>query len=269
VPLRIRVQGLEGLTLISPNEPTFDELVRPILGRVADIGLQLKPLLVVLANESPKTVVAFSITWRVIYRSGQTSTFRNLASFPDVVCGDLLVSRHPPGVPPGTLRVEANGLVIHTWSQTDEYSDQFLPQFVDEKDRTLANAVDLSIELGAAIFDDGTLIGPDEGSWVRDNFSQYVTAKKDWYRGIIAALDEGRTVAEAYEPLDEFTAARIDLVRSGRLRLLEDRDAWKQQAAADVHSWRTKYSEAEIPRLLKENIRLEPFVIHRRDTERG
>lgn len=268
MPPRIRVQGLEGLTRIPPNEPTFDELVRPILGRVANIGLQLKPLLVVLSNESPKTVVAFSMTWRVIYRSGQESTFRNLASFPDVVCGDLLVSRHPPGVPPGTLRVEANGLVIHTWGQTDEYYDQFLPQFVDEKDRMLANAVDLSIELSAAIFDDGTLIGPDEGSWVRDNFAQYVRAKQDWYRVIVTALDQGRTLADAYKPLDEFTAARIDRLRSGRLRLSEDQsDTWKQQGAADVNSWRRKYPEAEIPRLLKEKIRLEPFVIHRHGSD--
>jgi hypothetical protein len=40
--------------------------------------------------------------------------------------------------------------------------------------------------------------------------------------------------------------------------------AWKQQGAADVYSWRAKYPEAEIPHSLEENIRVDPFVVHRR-----
>lgn len=82
--------------------------------------------------------------------------------------------------------------------------DLFLPQFFDQNDRLLASATDLRIELNAAIFEDGTLVGADDESWLRETFSTAVEAKQDWYRGIIAALDAGHSVAEAFEPLDRF-----------------------------------------------------------------
>jgi hypothetical protein len=77
VALTIHVSGLDGLAITSPISPEFDELARPLIGRVADIGLQLKPLLVIVTNESAKTVVSFSNTWRVTHSDGRVSTFRD------------------------------------------------------------------------------------------------------------------------------------------------------------------------------------------------
>ena len=48
----------------------------------------------------------------------------------------------------GQRRIEAYGLVIHGWSQWDQYFDQFLGQFVEQKEALLANAVDLPTEAG-------------------------------------------------------------------------------------------------------------------------
>src|SRR5262245_19308254 len=93
----IHVRSLDGLALVSPIDPAFDDLATQLLGRIATLGLQLKPFLVILRNETSQTVVSYSITWRVTHTSGKVSTFR-----------------------------------------LDEYFDQFLPQFVDQKDRTLA-----------------------------------------------------------------------------------------------------------------------------------
>lgn len=265
--LAVNVRGLDGLTLISPIDAAFDDIARPMLGRIADLGLQLKPFLVILANDTTQTLVAFSITWRVAHKSGRSTTSRNLASFPHVVTGDALISPHPPGVAPGARRLEANGVVIHGWGDLDEYFDQFLPQFVKEKDQTLANAVTLQIDLDAAVFDDGTLIGPDEESWVADNFGEYVRAKQEWYRGIIDALDAGQTVGEAFSPIEQFSNEISRQLQSGRPPNQDNPLAmWKQQAAADVRRWQRKYSEDEIPQLLKQHIRLEPFVIRPRDT---
>src|SRR2546422_1006369 len=99
--LTIHVSGLDGLAITSPVSPDFADLARPLIGRVADIGLQLKPLLVVVTNESAKTVVSFSKTWRVIYPDGRVSEYRDHTSFPHAVCGDVLVSDHAPGMAPG------------------------------------------------------------------------------------------------------------------------------------------------------------------------
>src|SRR5262245_24006290 len=110
MPLTILVSGLEGLSIASPTNSDFDELARPLIGRVADIGLQLKPLLCIVTNVSSKTVVSFSKTWRVTYPGGRIHEHRDHASFPHVICGDALDSKDPLGLPPGARRVEAKGL---------------------------------------------------------------------------------------------------------------------------------------------------------------
>ena len=215
--LTIEVSGLDGLVITSPVSPEFDELARPLIGRVADIGLQLKPLLIVVTNESAKTVVAFSRTWRVTY-PGRLHEYRDHTSFPEAVCGDVLVSDRPASMQPGGRRVEAKGLVIQGWGEGPggEYYDQFLPQFVVEKNQMLKNATELRIELNAAIFGDGTLVGPDDDSWLSDLFSSYVSTKQYWYRTIIAALDAGASVPEAFQPLDQFMKDSRDRMRSSR-----------------------------------------------------
>jgi hypothetical protein len=169
--LSVRVSGLDayGVELFSPTRPEFDEFARPLLGeRIANVGLRLKPMLAIVSNENVRTIVSLSLIWHVIHRDGTTGRYWSHTSFPDVICGD--VSHDPAGLQTGQRRIEAYGLVIHGWSQWDEYFDQFLGQFVEQKDALLADAVDLHIELNAVIFADGTLIGADDESALRDLF---------------------------------------------------------------------------------------------------
>ena len=265
--LSIRVTGLDafGVKLLSPTQPEFDEFARPLLGeRIADVGLRLKPMLVIVSNENVRTVVSLSLVWRVTHRDGRTTQFWGHTSFPEVICGDILLSHNPVGLETGQRRIEANGLVIHGWGYGDEYYDQFLGQFVDEKDTLLAHAVDLHIELNAVIFADGTLVGPDDQSALTDLFSTYVQAKQDWYRSIIAALDAGQSVAESFAPVERFLADATNRMRAGNQVMREkSADLWKRQAAADARRWRRRYADGDIRRLLKQEIRLDPFTICR------
>jgi hypothetical protein len=263
----IRVDGLDayGIELLSPTRPEFDELARPLLGeRIADLGLRLKPMLVIVSNENVRTVVSLSLVWNVTHRSGRTTQFWGHTSFPNVICGDIVLSDHPTGLGTGQRRIEANGLVIHGWGHQNEYFDQFLGQFVDQKDTLLANAVDLHIELNAVIFADGLLIGADDHSTLRDLFSTYVQAKQDWYRGIIEALDAGQSVAESFAPVERFLADVTNRMHAGnQLADEEPADMWIHQGAAEARRWRRRYPDKDIPRLLKEAIRLDPFTIRR------
>lgn len=266
--LSIRVTGLDadGITLISPTRPEFDDVARPLLGeRIADLGLQLKPMLVIVSNDSPQAVVSFSLVWHVTHHDGRTSWFWGHASFPEAICGDAAISHGSSGLLPGQRRIEANGVVIHGWGYLDEYFDQFLGQFVDQKDALLSKAVDLHIDLNAAILADGTLLGGDDQSTLTDLFSTYVQAKQDWYRGIIEALDAGRSVAESFAPVERFLADARDRIRV-RERLAHESHAelWRHQAAAEARSWRRRFVDEDIPHLLKQSIRLEPFTIRRR-----
>jgi hypothetical protein len=59
---------------ILPTDPHFDKLARPLIGeRVADIVLKLKPMLVIVANDSNHTIASLSIVWTLRYQNGRTS----------------------------------------------------------------------------------------------------------------------------------------------------------------------------------------------------
>src|SRR5579872_103489 len=83
--LSIEVSGFDadGVVLIPPTAPDFDALARPMVGRVADVALQLKPMLVILANRSARRIVAFSKAWRIQYADGRTLNSRDEQLFPE------------------------------------------------------------------------------------------------------------------------------------------------------------------------------------------
>lgn len=264
--VRIRITDFEedGIRIMPPTHPGFDDLARPLIGRVADIGLQLKPMLAIVSNESPRTVVSYSKRWTARYTGGRTSSIRSHTSFPETVCGDVLIARDPDAFPPGARRIETASLVIQGYAQSEPYYDQFLDQFIVEKDRMLAHAESLSIELEAVIFSDGTLVGPDPDGWLGDLFSRCVAEKQAWYREILSRLNAGASVEEAYEPIRAFQEERQAYMRSRQPGGHRDLQLWKTQAAADTQRWRRNCTDEELPHLLKAAIRLEPFALRRK-----
>jgi len=249
--------------LIPPTAAGFDALARPLIGRVADIGLKLKPMLAIVANESPHTVVSYSKTWTARYDGGRTSVIRSHTSFPQHVCGDGLIAQNPEALPPGAKRVETASLVIQAYAQSEPYYDQFLGQFIDEKRRMLANAEELLIELETVIFADGALIGSDRDAWLSRLFSESIVEKQRWYREILTRLDAGASIDEAYAPIRAFQEQRRLRMHSGRPPDHSDVQLWKTQAAADAQRWRRKFTDDQLPQLLRSSIRLEPFLIRR------
>jgi hypothetical protein len=266
--LVLRVDGLDadGVKLISPANPQFDELARPLMSeRIAHVGLQLNPMLVIVSNESSQTIVSLSLVWRIAHEGGRTTRVWCHTSFPKTVCGDLLIGHHCEAIHPGQRHLEASGLVIHGYGSSGEYDDQFLTQFVDEKNARLAGAVELHIDLNAVIFADGTLVGADDGSKLADLFSTYVRAKQEWYRGVIEALDAGRSIEEAFSAIRAFLDDQSRERHAGKMtsHARDPHAIWKRQAAGEAAGWRRKFKDEEIPELLRAAIRLEPFVIRR------
>jgi len=118
--------------------------------------------------------------------------------------------------------------------------------------------------VNAAIFADGTLVGPDEESWLEQLFSSCIAAKQRWYGEVIAALDEGASVQDAFAPVERFVREASEQRRSGHRRLSDTfADIWTEIAAQDAARWQHQHAKDDIPRLLR-TIRLEPFVIRRR-----
>ena len=254
--LSVETSALDGVDLISPTSARFDDLARPLIGeRVAGTALQLKPLAVIVANRTSRTIVSLSLVWRVLDRRGRPHRNWQHASFPEVVCGDAR-RRHEPGLVPGGLRVEAHGLVIHGWSGAEEYYDQYLGQFVDERNRLLRRARALQIELNAVIFADGTLIGPDDDSMLTDLFSAYVRAKQECYRGLLRAIATGQPLEGAFAAVRALIPQR-DWSGPGYEEL------WPTQALAEAHEWIRAHGRDDPGGLIERNINFDPFVIRR------
>ncbi len=92
--------------------------------------------------------------------------------------------------------------------------------------------------------------------------------KQEWYRGIIEVLDAGQSVVEAFGPVERFLADLTNRMRAGKFSHREQpTDLWTQQAAGEATGWRRRYTDEEIPHLLRQSIRLEPFIIRRRSID--
>jgi len=119
--LAISIKAFEdaGITLIPPTVADFDALAAPLIGRVAPIGLKLKPMLAIVSNDSADVVVSYSKTWTVRYAGGRTNTIPSHTNFPDVVCGDTSIGpeRDRHALPPGAKRVETANVVIHGYAE--------------------------------------------------------------------------------------------------------------------------------------------------------
>src|SRR2546423_11819948 len=77
LPIDVRGFEADGVKVIPPTAPEFDDLARPLIGeRVADTVLQLKPMLVIVSNESPQTIVSYSKVWRIADPQAPTPTTR-------------------------------------------------------------------------------------------------------------------------------------------------------------------------------------------------
>ena len=64
---------------------------------------------------------------------------------------------------------------------------------------------------------------------------------RDWYRGIIEALDAGQSVAESFAPVERFLADATNRIRAGNQFMGEKpADLWTGQAAADASHWRRR-----------------------------
>jgi len=64
--------------------------------------------------------------------------------------------------------------------------------------------------------------------------------------------------------VERFLADATNRMRAGN-RFVREKpaDLWTRQAAAEAGRWRRRYADRDIPPLLKQAIRLDPFLIRR------
>jgi hypothetical protein len=257
--LSIEVNGLDAVGIISPASSEFDTLATNLLGHLAERALRLKPYLAIVWNKSPRTIVAFTSEWVSFpNENGATTTARSHVKFPDAVCGPALGRSVQQGIPPDGQMVISVACSVERES-LESGDGEWLHQFVQEKERQLANVSDLHIGLDAVIFDDGLLVGPDSTGLAKA-FGVHVDAKQEIYRTLASRLRECNSE-------DFFAPVRAMLINPRELGPQALRDAAvreRNSAAAEVIGWQRRTLLEPL-----RTVRQEPFVIRREksDTE--
>ena len=248
-PISIEDFAAEGVTLTPATDGDFDARAQAILGGQASPVLEVKPLLAIVANRNPRTVVAYTVAWTVTRRNQSSETTRTQFKFPDAVAGTgnglaLLQGRE---IRPGEQRLVGMGFEVWPVEYVDSYRD-----YGSRNAELLGDVISLHIALDAVIFDDGSLLGPDE-SRLAEHFIAYVRAKQLRYRALVVGLETGNLGDDVFAPL------RQALVASQEANSMDPLGVYDRLSAADV----LKLHDRIVLEVFRRAMRREPFSIWR------
>jgi hypothetical protein len=260
MPPSIHVEDwkIEGIALVPPDDQEFDSLVGSLFkGNAAEL-LKLKPFLTIISNRSPRTIVAYTLYWK-IKQPNESRVSRSQYKYPDAV-GSPMPARGNE-IHSGEQKIVAMNIEINCGRWDGEATDEFyLRQFVDWFVE-YADASDVHIGFDAVIFQDGEMIGPDQ-SRLGDHFAAYVAAKQGFYRSLVQSLDSGQSMDQAFGPIEAAIAANTANPRLDSTNLPV---MWQTVAALEVLAWRRRYGDAALPDILRRALWEEQFVIRKRD----
>jgi hypothetical protein len=212
--MHVRVKDLPEahIRLIGPGNPDLDQFLnfalhglenpsQPTLSPAQEMNVEpLKPVMVVLANNSDAAIVAYSLVFSGQDALGQPLRMPTWHIQPYALRhGDTLgYDRKQPGgvIPPKRRKIvtpfgafdEQTGITI--FSNAQDAAD-FLAQFQGGK---------VEIELDAVILDDGSVIGPDTSDLV-DSFTAALSAKQDLLEHLVDRHNLDAEIASRFTTL--------------------------------------------------------------------
>jgi len=139
-----------GLHLTPSSDPSFGGLAARILGGQTNPAIEMeKPFSVILRNDSGKVLVAYSFRWLRVGANGKTN-FQD--TFYQTLTADM-----PYRLNPGGMSVVGPYHAYTSFVDTSPFALR-----VKSKLASWLQPVSVTISLDAAIFGDGTFVGPDE-----------------------------------------------------------------------------------------------------------
>jgi len=249
-----------GITLISPEDPKFDfEVSQIVPAQVASVALAFKPFLVIVANGSQHTIVAYSVVWGITEKNGRKSTIVLPLKYPDALAGIAdsgvvaLENREDHALTTGEKRLISTDMQIDS-SWEDQYYLEQARSFPAQTKQEYAEAKSIEITLDAVIFSDGLLIGPNQSALDRD-FVTYFESKQNLFRQIASDLDSGKSVDQAF--------ATITVLAANHVSPRDKPGFYKMLAAQEINALRRRIGDSEVSDTVRSAIRKEPFVIRR------
>lgn len=79
-----------GVSIVGPTDPSFEGEVRKLFGERASIAEKLAPFLLILKNESPRTIVAYTAAWRIKSADGNEMPLAARYMYPMAISGPVI-----------------------------------------------------------------------------------------------------------------------------------------------------------------------------------
>lgn len=246
------------VVIVSPEDPAFDAIARRLLGAAASgRALDLKPFLVIVSNRSPDTVVAFEVAWKTTYTDQRASNEYTEFKYPDGAMPAILDGQDPPLAPGDERLVGREFQLDPSWTAADV--QDVLLGTIQHQQAEMPQIERVDISLDAVIFADGLLVGPDTQGFSK-TFASYVDEKQKWIRQVVADLDAGRSMDQAFQTISEVSQQKPS-PPTGPNR---DWSAfYRREAAAELFNLRRRVGDKAISSIFRKAIRTEPFIIRR------
>jgi hypothetical protein len=202
-PMRINDLPKSGLKLLSYRDGHFEKLLKMSLANDSTPELELlKPYTVILQNNSNKILVAYALRWEYTNEKGQ----RVHIDYSDSQISRLMDGsfRRPttefdksgPTLEPYSWLIIAPSTSLKTSSGARERADDpDYQRLLQKLSKRLGEALDVSVTLDGAIFEDGSFNGPN-ASHLLEHFVAELRAKQNLTENIVKAVQQGKTLSE-------------------------------------------------------------------------
>ncbi|HWI19875.1 MAG TPA: hypothetical protein VNT81_19110 [Vicinamibacterales bacterium] len=246
-----------GILLASSLTTGFDERVGALVPAWRRQAIALTPFVAILSNLSTRTVVAYCIAFESADEGGRSR--QNLVHFnyPNAVAG---TAPDQTGLPRGRevrpgeervvgLRFEINPSVDNAW----------LDEFARQQGDLAKGLHSLTVEVDAAIFEDGLLVGRDT-SGLQQAFEMYLQATQGLYQSVVRELNAGQTIDAIFASI----RASMRQNREKSFNNPDDREAvYSVQAAGDALQARARIGDDKVKEVFERAIRPVPFTVRR------
>jgi hypothetical protein len=254
-----------GVSIVGPTDPSFEGEVRKLFGERAAIAEKLAPFLLILKNENPRTIVAYTATWRIKGADGNEMPLSVRYMYPMAISGPVVKDDLPRDreVRTGEERLVSAefevGLHINASNADEAFS--IISEHQSEQFRDIS---EVNISLDAIVFDDGEIVGPDR-SGLGGDFAKYVDAYQSLYREIVSSLNAELPAEQVFKVIKD----REERDSADSMRTDQSSKAFDLVAEQDVLGWRQKHGDGDLKNHFLRCTRTPPFAVKRTLLNKG
>ncbi len=264
-----------GVTLISSNNESFDtELANYLKGNqegVTPFIDAVKPFTVFVKNTSTKDIVGISLRWEITSYDGSVQSFPQIESSHSQLMGikprnSALKKGLASSLIPSNssrffvldmtvqqlVRNESQRATINDSSSLNgeklKHFNEYLPQLQARNQKTMNDAISVSISIDGIFFSDGTFIGDDQ-----NHFFAYMKgaldARRDFIKEMQGSVKAKKNTAEIFSRLESLASYKplsINELDSEEKMYAESYKAQLRVSAKKALAKKKKLSEREV-----------------------